>query len=852
MRQLRWKSIAYATTAIWLGAAMPAHAQNARVAGDDTSVNDINDIVVTARRMEERLQDVPISITVFTPQDLAKRNITNPADLALYTPSLASNRQYGTEKSSFSIRGFAQELYTQPSVAVYFADVAAPRANGPTPSGNGTLPGTLFDLQNVQVLKGPQGTLFGRNTTGGAVLFVPQKPTDKLEGYVEGSIGDFDMRRVQAVVNIPLADTFRVRLSVDRMKRDGYLRNRSGIGPKDFGNVNYWGARASIVAELTPTLENYTIATYNLSKTHGTLPKVIACARNIAQRFPEQVFADPACAQIDRQAARGDGFYDVENTVPNPQVRLQQWQVINTTTWKASDTLTIKNIASYAEFRDRTRINLVGDNLQVQNPTRLLIGPLGQAGGLLLPLPAGPLTGLPFHLASIEPGPSGYNTAQRTFVEELQLQGRSADERLIWQAGGYIEISQPLRSGTQLNTLVASCTNAAAFQCIAPVSPFQLGGGLSLLDQRFRYRNLAAYGQATYKITDQISLTGGIRYTSDRTTAITQGASARLSLLAPPTFSCSNTLVPIASFAARGACEQRFSIKSSRPTWLIDLDYKPDRNILLYAKYSRGYRQGTINLLPFGDPLKFSRPEKVDSYEIGAKTSFEGPVPGYFNISAFYNDFRDQQIQANTIVVPNSGAFPISVLVNAEKSRIQGLELDTSLRPFTGFRLDVAYAYLDTKLQNITPPAITGVSATYYQRLVPTALVGGPLVYSPKNRVTVTGTYTLPLDESIGRLSVGATFTHTDKQFATHADDAYVSTIGGFNPGLLPATNLLNLNLDWTDLAGLPFDCSLFATNVTQKKYRLGVFNLLQAGYEAAVLGEPRMYGARLRYRFGN
>src|ERR1700758_550902 len=146
----------------------------------------LEEIVVTARRMEERLQDVPISMTVFTQDQLSNRNITNAEDLANITPSLSVNNNFGSENASFAIRGFVQDAATPPSVGVYFADVVAPR--GPTQgtqAGDGAGPGNFFDLQNVQVLKGPQGTLFGRNTTGGAVLLVPQKPKTVFEGFVE-------------------------------------------------------------------------------------------------------------------------------------------------------------------------------------------------------------------------------------------------------------------------------------------------------------------------------------------------------------------------------------------------------------------------------------------------------------------------------------------------------------------------------------------------------------------------------------------------------------------------------------------------------------------------------------------
>ncbi len=820
MKRTICKAILNVGTILGGGFALPAHAQEA---ASGTSEAGAGDIVVTARRFEERLQDVPISVTVFNQEQIANRNIVNPADLATYTPSLSANRQYGSEKSSFSIRGFVQELGTQPSVGVYFADVVAPRAQGPTTSGSGTMPGTLFDLQNVQVLKGPQGTLFGRNTTGGAVLIVPQKPTSELEGYVEGSLGNYDMRRLQAVVNVPLADTFKVRLGMDRMRRDGYLRNRSGIGPRDFADVNYWAFRGSVVADLTPNLENYTVFTYNRSSTNGSLARMVACARNPATRLPAQFLATFGCAQLDRQAARGDGYYDVENDVADPYTKLEQWQVVNTTTWQASDTLTFKNIVSYGEFREKTSTNLFGDRL-------------------LLPVSA-TLT-LPFRLSAIRPGPSGENASQSTFTEELQLQGRSGDGRLTWQVGGYMEISNPLKSSTQLNELFLTCANPAALSCIPALGATS---SLTLIDQRFKFRNLGAYAQATYDLSDRFAVTGGIRYTRDRIEASDRNATVRfVPGLPAPVFTCRAGGF-IASLEARGACAQTVAQKSARPTWLLGLDYKPIDDVLIYAKYARGYRQGTINLLPLSPSLSRTGPEKVDSYELGAKASFRGAISGTVSVAAFYNDFSDQQLQANTLVRA-PGIFPVNVIVNAGKSRIQGIEADLSLQPFEGFRLDGSYAYLDTKLKSFTPPDLS--ADPNYSGVISTAVVGGPLALSPKHRLSVSGTYTLPLDERWGKLSMGATFTYTSKQFANHAADALAFQVG-FNPGLLPATSLVNLNVDWNEVGGMPFDLSLFATNVTKEKYPVYGGGLLQLGYDVQVLGEPRMYGARLRFRFG-
>jgi iron complex outermembrane receptor protein len=164
-------------------------------------------IVVTARRRSERLQNVPISIKVYSQATLSNRNVATAEELATSTPSLSANTNYGSQNTTFAIRGFVQDTGTQPSVGTYFADVVSPRGGANAlPVGDGLNAGSLFDLQNVQVLKGPQGTLFGLNTTGGAVLLVPQKPTSNFGGYLEAGYGNYDAKTVQGVINIPISD----------------------------------------------------------------------------------------------------------------------------------------------------------------------------------------------------------------------------------------------------------------------------------------------------------------------------------------------------------------------------------------------------------------------------------------------------------------------------------------------------------------------------------------------------------------------------------------------------------------------------------------------------------------------
>lgn len=141
-------------------------ATSASAQSSEEERSNTNDIIVTAQRVEQRLQDVPISITVLSSETLANNNITNAKDIATYTPGLVTNNRYGSDNTTWTIRGFTQEQRTTATVGTYFADVVAPRGSGATQGGDGAGPGALFDLQNVQVLKGPQGTLFGRNSTG--------------------------------------------------------------------------------------------------------------------------------------------------------------------------------------------------------------------------------------------------------------------------------------------------------------------------------------------------------------------------------------------------------------------------------------------------------------------------------------------------------------------------------------------------------------------------------------------------------------------------------------------------------------------------------------------------------------
>jgi iron complex outermembrane receptor protein len=844
---IRRRVVLVASTVLAAGMVTPAAAQT----------SDPSDIIVTARRVEERLQDVPISISVLNQQQLTNNNVQNAKDLATYTPGLTLNARYGADNTTFTIRGFTQEQRTTATVGTYFADVVAPRGSGASPGGDGAGPGQLFDLQNVQVLKGPQGTLQGRNSTGGAVLIVPRKPTGKFEGYVEGSAGDYELRRIQGVVNVPVMDTLRIRLGVDRSTRDGYLKNagRIGFGPNGDagGSQDYVAVRASIVADLTPNLENYSIFTYAHSKGTGTSPKVTRCYPNSPTRG---AIGGAACAQIARENAYGD-FWTVSNSMADALSEITTWQGINTTTWQASDSLTIKNIASYAEFRGKNNIDLFG----IYNPNVA-------ADTVTSPLQVKNFTGT--HTIA------GRNTnAESTFVEELQFQGHP-DGRFNWQGGLYFESSQPLgQSGTQSATFTP-CINIATFNC-APSD----GGVTSLGRQTYsttltRYRGIAAYGQASYDITDKLKLTAGLRYTWDKMSSAFQVVNINLAAaaLAPPagnyavcsntpTFGADNSLTnPRRAIADRfDMCKQYKSVSTQAPTWLIDLDFKPVEDLLFYVKWSRGYRQGGVN--PFGaDMLQTYDKELVDTYEGGAKVSWHGAVPGHFNLSGYYNAFRNQQIQLGFQCTGTVTCTQTTAILNVGKSQLYGGEAELGINPFQGLRLDVSYAYIKTKIQQIDNvlPRVAALNLPYNDIRPPVA--GDVIPAATPHKVNVSAAYTLPLPDSVGKVTVGGTYVYVAAtqvaqdscipgRFADQtAANCALTTTGG---GKLPSYSIGNVNVTWENIAGSALDAAFFMTNIFNEKYYLSANDqALPSGFISNVVGEPRMYGFRLKYRFGS
>lgn len=826
---IRFKSIIQATVAI---SSLSVSAQAFAAQEADAQEASDGDIIVSARRIDERLQDVPISMTVVAQDRLTNSNIVSAEDLKNVVPGLNVQSRYSPENANFSIRGFSQELRTSASVGTYFADVVAPRGGGVSlQGGDGAGPGSLFDLQNVQVLKGPQGTLFGRNTTGGAVLLVPRKPTDKFEGYLEGSYGNYGMFRVQGVVNVPLASWARLRLGVDDMSRDGYEHNVSGIGPKDFGDVDYVAARGSLVLDLAPGVENYTIVSYSHSDNHGSLPQI--------WKVGTVGFGSQLQGQVARLAASGDP-YQVEQKLANPQSLTKQFQVINRTTWQATDNLTIKNIFSFSHIQQRLRQDIFAS--AIKDPFAGRADPTG----FVHPADSMIMTSFSFS------ADGSWTNNQKNVTEELQFQGTDGSGKLNYQAGLYYEHSTPGGLTSSLSPAVgAFCSSApftgpTDFKCLQP-GQITGAGTFNYSTGTLEYINMAAYAQATYALTAQLKLTGGLRYTYDRTRGSSTGLLYRFSSGGSGNYGTASLAGCQPKYATFPGCSTPAALlrtSTKRPTWTVNASYSPTEAAMLYASYSRGYRQGSTAPLAVGGNLTFE-PESVDSYEVGVKTSFSGAVSGYLNLAGFYSDLKKQQLQIGLLsTLPGTAGQTATSIFNAGKSRIYGLDVDGALRLTDYFRVTGSATYLNTKVKSLDNTLFNAIVAQgIYNVIQPSAGLGDELPYSPKWGVNISPTLSLPVGEGNGKVE----FTATYRYASSYATEASVGS-----DARASAVSQLDLNLNWNDVAGQPIDISAFATNVTnQVTYTLQQTLRTSFGFDQRYLGLPRMYGVRLRVRFG-
>lgn len=656
----------------------------------------VDTIIVTARKREESIQTVPISVTALTPQMLQEQGVTDFADLSTSVPGLVVVNGPGAARTTpaFSIRGLSQQdltILSDQSVSVYYGDIVAARAQG--------LNQSLFDLASVEVLKGPQGTLFGRNSTGGAIVIHPNTPSDSLEGSLGLTIGNLGRQNAEFMVNVPLGDSAAFRVSGLSTKSDGYVHDV--ILDRMLNDDNSRALRASL--NLTPSANLESLFVFNIysESTNGT--GMITYEINDSHGLNHPLARGPRnWTEFGalNTAQDGRGFFDVASGVP-AFTKVDTWDLANTTNIELSDNLAIRNIVGYRNVRSHNFTDT---------------------------------DGTPLTLLEIE----RKNNFEQ-WSEELQVLGTSGN--LEWIAGAYYFQETGSDEGR---------SNAAAVDPgdLQPADAFAYSGWSNTWSTA-ENTSYAVFAQGTYdlsSVAEGLSVTAGIRQNWDDRDAVIRNVSAGGCRFTVDDDGDPNTAEVTPTVAN---CALPLSASFDQPTWTVSAEYQIDSSKLVYLAHRRGYRTGGFGARASTEAGlgRTFLPEIVDDIEFGVKADWDlGGASLRTNLAVFHANYDDIQR-----LLTDSTTLPVTtVTANAGKATITGAEFEFVFEPTDLVQISGFVSQLDATFDEFIDFSGNDLS-------------GNPFARAPELTYSLTGRFILPVvDASSGELSVGATYYYND------------------------------------------------------------------------------------------
>jgi outer membrane receptor protein involved in Fe transport len=616
---------------------------------------DADEIIVTAQKRAERIQDVPVSITALTGGQLARQGINNAADLAKVVPGFTfQNSAYGVP--IFTIRGiglYDNSTAISPTVSVYVDQVPLPYLV--------MTPGASLDVERVEVLKGPQGTLFGQNATGGAINYIAAKPTDAFHAGLDLTYGRFDAITVQGFVSGPISDTLSVRISGKHEDRGPWQKSETRPGD-ELGRRDFTAGR--ILVDWKPT-DRLTLE-FNVNgwrdKSDTLASQFVAFRPTLLppRGYPESTLAIGKRASAPNSARAAD--WD-----PGISFRRDDWlyQIGARADWEMSDDLTLTSITAYTRFK--TFAPTDSDGTEFNNFRRTL------------------------------------DARIRSISQELRVTGDFGGNKLT--AG--VNYQDDNAKENDPTSYIGSNSG---------VGPYRYFKFDNVTNQQAK--TYAVFGNLELPITEELTAQVGGRYTrQDRDyqgCLRDSGDGALAAAIAfVPVLGASKPYSPVAP----GSCvtlKSNFDLQGlvidkldeDNWSWRAGLNWKPNRDTLVYGNVTRGYKAGAFTPLPavFANQLAPVRQEQVTAYEVGSKLSlFDRRLD--LTAAAFFYDYRNKQI-LGTGVYPPFGALP--QLQNVPKSNVRGVELDATLRPLEGLRLRLGGTYIKSKVSQsyLTPDPV--------------------------------------------------------------------------------------------------------------------------------------------------
>lgn len=827
-----------------LGFGSVAYAQDEAPQAEEEAVDE-DVIIVTATKREQTLQEIPISVSVTSGEMIERAQVRDLNDLQTLVPSLKVGQLQSSANTNFIIRGFgngANNAGIEPSVGVFIDGVYRSRSAAQI--------GDLANISRVEVLRGPQSTLFGKNASAGIISIVTKAPQFEFGGGVEVSYGNYDAIVVRGNVTGPISDTIAVAIEGNYNKRDGYI-NVVNLGT-DSNNRNRYGIRGQILFEPSDTLKFRLIADYDkideeccgvanvVNGPTGAIIRGIGGNLNANQPFSYDVFQN------------FESINKIKNYGISGQVDLE-----------LSDTLDLTSITAYRGVDSFTNqdSDFTSADLLRKNSS---------------------------------------DTGIKTFTQELRL-ASNFDGPINFLLGGYyfnekIDITNDIEYGAQFrayaNALVQAGTRGAlSFPILEgtfgalegnPAKYIgQFGAAGQGLDEVFTLKDTAysIFGTVDFEITDKLILTGGFNYTKDKkrfsgninSTDVFSGidfnapayAPFRRALLigggvdpATATFLAANPTFNAQANPLNGLKPLQFlppflnfpnSVENGRTSdddlsYSVRLAYEFSSNINAYVSYATGFKASSVNLSRDSRPSaadrtaltsagltrvnqtygsRFAGPEDATVYEFGLKGKFDGFG---FNLALFKQTLKG--FQSNVF---NGTGF---VLGNAEKQSTKGMEIDATITPTPGLNFTASYTYLDPKFDRFTG----GSAFNAGNVVVPTNLTGETPTGISKHSVSVGGTYDIDVGNG------NALILHTDYQL----NSAFQIAQG------LPykaAIESLNASVAFAFENGL--ELSIWGRNLTEPQYNPVIFpSVAQAGSLSGYPSPPRTYGASARFKF--
>ncbi|MBB5684703.1 TonB-dependent receptor [Sphingobium boeckii] len=780
--------IALGALGMSLGLSLPAIAADEPTPDAALDAGEAGDeITVTARRRDENAQDVPIALSVVSAQTLEATGNFTLSQVQQLVPSLQVF-SFNPRNTNVNIRGLGSNVALtndglENGVGIYIDNVYYGRV--------GQSQFDLVDLQQIEVLRGPQGTLFGKNTTAGAINITTRAPSFEPEFSGETTLGDYGYHQVRGSVSGPIAgDKAAFRLSIADTHRDGFLTNRyDGSKAQDYDNFTARGqlllrpaedVSIKLIGDFAKQKQNFVLNV--LANYFGTYDNGAVIANNFVDRVTRAGYTPTPIRPFDR-IGESDSHY---------QANMKSYGLSGQLDWDLGGAA-LTSVTAYRWWD--------------WNPAN-----------------DGDSTGLAVITKAQQAN------RQRQFSQEIRL--ASTGERSVDYVVGAYYFWQIIRGyGATAFGPDAASWNIPAVPAV--VSNAALNGFESNSTSTPATKSYALFGQGTWNISDALKLTGGLRFTHEKKSgAFNQYHVAGISL----------ATLPAAQAAAALAIRNQFSPVTSYQTsftddslsGLINLSYKIAPDALIYGSYSRGNKSGGLNLtaLPANVDPEVS-PEKVDSFELGLKTQFlDRSVT--LNLAGFWNEVSDYQTAITEFDKVSQAVR--QYIANIPKVRSRGFEGDLTYAPTALFSISASAAYADTTYRNYTnaPQAPERANLGGIQNLTGAQLAGVPKY-----------TYTLGTDiaQPIGQwgsreihLYGHADFSHRSS-FNTSASNSRYAQIEGY--GLLNAR--IGIRTD-----DARWDLSVWARNLTDKDY----FQTLSPGTTGLVtglIGEPRTVGVTLR-----